>query len=430
MQSTVTAYGIFDQIGIFIVLPILVIMAWNLWLSYIQTVFLKSLRWSLIEIKPPKDVWKSPAAMELVLNSLYAGAQGGDFVTKYWKGEVSLWNSLEIVSIEGNVRFFIRTPEKFKKMVETQIYAQYPQAEVLDAEDYTKNVPGYKKDSEFNIWACNFILSKDDVYPIKSYIDYGLDRSVGALEEEQRVDPITPMIEFLGSLNAGEQVWVQILVRPDSKRFSIKTKKKNKAGVEETIVEKGKDWKDKAKETIKELNEKLKEKDSEGKTVVTKPTKAHLGTVEAIERHAAKFGFDAHIRGLYIANKDVFNAASRAPALIGSFRQYASSDLNGFKPDKATKIDFIWQDLFGTNLIKMKKDYLDDYKSRDFFYGGFNFKKLKKYFTHPNKDGGKPFILSTEELATIFHLPGRVSETPTFTRIESKKAEPPVNLPV
>ena len=52
------------------------------------------------------------------------------------------------------------------------------------------------------------------------------------------------------------------------------------------------------------------------------------------------------------------------------------------------------------------------------------------YFTHPNKNSGKAFILSTEELATIFHLPGRVVETPSFTRIESKKAEPPTNLPI
>lgn len=278
MQSSVSAISFLNQIAIFIVLPILVIIAWNLWLSYIQTVFLKGLKWTLLEVKPPKEVFKSPAAMELVLNSLYAGAQGGDWYTKYWKGEVSLWHSLEIISIEGQVRFFIRTPEKFKKMVEAQIYAQYPQAEVFEAEDYTKSVPAYEKDSPFNIWACNFVLSKDDIYPIKSYVDYGLDKSVGSLEEEQRIDPITPMIEFLGSLNLGEQIWFQILIRPDTKRFSIKGK--------EGKIEEGKDWKAKAQETIKELNEKLKEKDADGKTVVGKPTKAQQGIIEAIERHA------------------------------------------------------------------------------------------------------------------------------------------------
>lgn len=421
MNQTVTLASFLSEVGVFIAIPILVIIAWNLWLSYLQTVFLKGLKWSLIEIRPPKDVFKSPLAMELVLNSLYAGAQGGDWLTKYWKGEVSLWYSLEIVSIEGQIRFFIRTPEKFKKMIESQVYAQYPQAEVFEATDYAETIPAYTKESAFNIWACNFILSKDDVYPIKSYVDYGLDKS-GLLKDEQQIDPITPMIEFLGSLNSGEQVWIQILVRPDTKRFSTKGK--------EGKVEEGKDWKAKAQETIKEFREKLKEKDADGKVLQGNPTKGQLAVIDSIERHANKFGFDAFIRALYIGDKNSFNAATRAPSLIGAFRQYASSDLNGFKPDKATKIDFPWQDIFGTKLFTMKSKFLKGYKGRGFFYGGFDFFELGSYFTHPNKSGGKPYILSTEELATIFHFPGRVSETPTVTRIEAKKSEPPANLPI
>lgn len=412
---------------ILIILIFLIVITWHVWVTYIQTVFLKSLKWTLLEIRPPQDVYKSPLAMELVLNSLYAGAQGGDWFTRHWKGEVSLWYSLELVSIEGKVRFFIRTPAKFRKMIETQFYAQYPQAEIFESEDYTTTIPDFEKNADFNIWAANFILSKDDVIPIKTYIDYGLDKSVGTLDAEQQVDPITPMIEFLGSLSLGEQVWIQILVRPDTKRFSVK-----KDG---ELVE-GKAWGEKAKETIKELNEKLKEttKDADGKlsTTVRRATKGEQYVIEAIERNAAKFGFDAHIKGLYIAKKDVFggNVGTRAPSLIGAFRQYASGDLNGFKPDSTTKIDFPWQDVFGNNLFSMKKDYLDAYKARAHFYGGFKFHKLSSYFTTPNDSGGKPFILSTEELATIFHLPGKVAETPSFGRISTTKAEPPSNLPI
>lgn len=411
---------------ILIVLIFLIVITWHVWVSYIQTVFLKSLKWTLIEIRPPKDVFKSPLAMELVLNSLYAGAQGGDWFTKHWKGEVSLWYSLEIVSIEGKVRFFIRTPTKFRKMIETQFYAQYPQIEIFEVEDYTKDVPEFTKNADFNVWGANFILSKDDVIPIKSYIDYGLDKSVGTLDPEQQVDPITPMIEFMGSLGLGEQVWVQILVRPDTKRFSVK-----KSGE----IEEGKDWKAKAKETIKELNDALKEKEKaeDGKvtTTVRRATKGEQYVIEAIERNAAKFGFDAHIRGLYIAKKDIFGGlvGTRAPSLIGAFRQYASGDLNGFKPDSPTKFE-TWEDLLGMRLLKRKKDYLSDYKGRDHFYGSFKFHKLKSYFTTPNSSGGKPFILSTEELATIFHLPGKVVETPSFNRISTTKSEPPINLPI
>jgi hypothetical protein len=39
------------------------------------------------------------------------------------------------------------------------------------------------------------------------------------------------------------------------------------------------------------------------------------------------------------------------------------------------------------------------------------------------------FILSTEELATIFHLPSTVVSVPTFNREESKRGEAPSNLP-
>jgi hypothetical protein len=136
------------------------------------------------------------------------------------------------------------------------------------------------------------------------------------------------------------------------------------------------------------------------------------------------------IRAIYIADKDKFNAGVRAPALIGAFRQYAGGELNGFKPDKATKIDFPWQDIFGGNIVYLKQKILKAYKGRRFFYGGFDLYSISTWFTHPNKSGGKPYILSTEELATIFHLPGRVVETPTFTRIETKKGEPPANLPI
>ena len=57
-------------------------------------------------------------------------------------------------------------------------------------------------------------------------------------------------------------------------------------------------------------------------------------------------------------------------------------------------------------------------------------KKIGHYFSTPVERGEKPMLLSTEEIATLWHLPGRVAETPTFTRIESKKAEPPANLPI
>ncbi len=408
--------------GVFVVLVIVAIVAWNVWLSYLQTEFLRNIKWTILEIRPPKDVFKSPLAMELVLNSLYVGAQGGDWYTKYWKGEVSLWHSLEIASIEGKIHFYIRTPEKFKKIIQTQIYAQYPQAEVFEAEDYTAAVPSYTKDGPINLWGALLKLTKDDVYPIKTYVEYGLDRAIGSLDEEQRIDPITPMLEFFGSIGIGEQVWLQILIKPDTKRFSIK----NKDGV----LEGGKSWTDQVKQIIKDFNAGLIVKDAEGKTIESRrATRGEQQVIESIERNAGKYGFDSVIRMVYVAQKDNFNA-NNIGGVLGSMRQYNSPDMNGFKPEGTAKVDFPWQDMSGKKVAGMKSKILKGYKSRGYFYGGFSFDDIASYFTHPNKSGGKPYILSTEELATIYHLPGRVAETPTFTRIESKKGEPPANLPV
>lgn len=418
-MDTVTLPSVLSELGVFIAIPILAIIAWNVWLTYIQTVFLKSLKWTLIEIRPPQDVFKSPLAMELVLNALHAGGQGDDWLTKYWKGELSLYSSLEIVSTEGKVRFFIRTPSKFKKIVESQIYAQYPQAEVLEVEDYTTAIPDFTKDGPINLWGCNLVLTKDDPYPIKTYVDYGLDKSQ---KDEEKIDPITPLLEFFGSIGIGESMWMQILIKPDTKRFSIKDK-------DGKIEIKG--WGDKAKEIIKELKEKLKEKDAEGKIIPSVNTRGQLAVIDAVERAAGKIGFDTGIRLVYVAKKEQFNA-NNIGGLTTSIKQFNSPDLNGFKPDSATGVKYPWEDIFGNKIIDKKAGMLSSYKKRKYFFGspGFNFFSWKSYFTYPGKEGKKPFILNTEELATIFHLPGRVAETPTVTRIEAKKAEPPANLPI
>jgi hypothetical protein len=404
------------------VLLVVAKVAWNLWLTYLQTQFLRGIKWVLLEIKPPKEVFKSPAAMELVLNSLYQTGGTGNWYDKYWKGNLRNYFSLEIVSTEGKIHFYVRTPEKFRKIIESQIYAQYPQAEVTESKDYTADIPAFTKDGPISLWGCNFELTnKEEVIPIKTYVEYGLDRAVGSLEEEQRIDPITPTLEFMGSIGVGEHMWVQILVRAATGRFVVK-----KDGVEEA----GKAWTDRVKQVIKDMNAALVEKDKEGKVINNRrATKGETAVIEAIERNANKLGFDTGIRAVYVTKKENFDA-NRISGVTGIFRQYNTVDYNGFKPSGTTSFDFPWQDLGGTRIIKKKGKILKAYKGRGFFYGGFDFDKISKYFTHPNESGGKPFILSTEELATLFHLPGRVAETPTFTRIESKKGEPPANLPI
>ena len=70
--------------------------------------------------------------------------------------------------------------------------------------------------------------------------------------------------------------------------------------------------------------------------------------------------------------------------------------------------------------------------------------KLRSYFTWPGKyipsefpshtlfgdNELVPFVLTTEELASLYHFPSSTAETPTLPRTDSKKAEAPANLPL
>ncbi len=422
MQTTIAPIFWEQMIGLIIALPLLAYLAWHLWMSYIQTLFLRSIKWTLLEIKPPKEVFKSPLAMELVLHSLFQTGGHGNWLQKYWGGAVRNWFSLEIVSIEGSIHFYVYTSVKFKSIIESQIYAQYPQAEVTEVEDYTKSMPDFSKDGPIQLWGTNFAFNKDEPFPIKTYIDYGLDRAVGSLDEEQRVDPITAMLEFMGSIGAGEQMWFQILVRAATKHFTVK----NKDGVEEQ----GKEFTDKVKEVIRKFKSEAIEKDAEGKPIGdARMTRGQGAVIEAIERNASKLAFDAGMRAIYITKSDKFDA-NRIAGLTGMVRQYNSNDFNGFKPDGPTGFDFPWQDLLGTKIIKRKQYILGDYKRRAYFYGGFDFNYPSTFLKYPEISGKKPLVLSAEELATLFHLPGRVAETSSFVRIEATKAQPPANLPV
>jgi len=423
MQGPTLIEALIHYGGIFVVLVLLVMMAWNLWLHYINTLYLRSIEWVVLEVVPPKEVFKSPLAMEIVLSSLYGG-DVSNWYSKYWKGELNQYYSLEIASIEGSIHFYVRFPKKFRKGFEAQLYAQYPQAVIKEVEDYTKSVPNYEPGGPINVFGYNLELAKDDPFPIKSYIDFGLDRAVGSLDEEQRIDPITPILETMGSVGTGEQIWMQIIMQKESKRHVVK----NDKGEEE----KGKSAKDKAKAIIKQENDKLKIIDPETKKVtsVNRATKDQQQVIEAIERHMNKPGFDCGIRLVYVAKKDNFNG-NTITAFTSMFRHLTSETLNTLKATAVTSGPTEpWKDLAKTQADKKKASMLKAYKARAYFFGGFDFKSMSTYFTHPAAMGKKPILLSTEELATLWHLPGRVAETPTFTRIEATKGEPPVNLPI
>src|SRR3989344_8179317 len=95
----------------------------KLWLRYIRADFVAKAGSVLLEIKVPKETFKSPLAMEIFFTSLYQTGSA-TFSELYWKGKVRPWFSLELVSIDGQVKFFIWSMKKYRNLIEAQIYAQ------------------------------------------------------------------------------------------------------------------------------------------------------------------------------------------------------------------------------------------------------------------------------------------------------------------
>ncbi|HSA83750.1 MAG TPA: type IV secretion system DNA-binding domain-containing protein, partial [Patescibacteria group bacterium] len=120
--------------------------------------------------------------------------------------------------------------------------------------------------------------------------------------------------------------------------------------------------------------------------------KADSKELEGIENKISKSGFDALVR-IVVSSKSKEAAEAHLNNIINSFGQYAG--LNSFKKHR----------------IRFKGLFM-----QDFIYRYFPMIKTTS-------------ILSTDELATLFHLPNKSIITPGIHWLNSKRAPAPSNLP-
>lgn len=393
-----------------IVFPfILIYVTFRMWIDFRQSAFIAKQKYVLLEIKPPRSHMKTPLAMEAVFSGLHLKPGESTWYARIIQGKVRPWWSFEIAVIDGAVHFFIWTRESFRDNVEAQIYAQIPGAQIITATDYAREVSGLP--SEWSIWGCDFTFTKPDPYPIRTYVDYGLDKPT---KEYEQVDPLAHLIEYFGTFGPGEQVWFQIIIRVHS---GHKYNKKNAQGKTYTWIDEGKELIQKIRATTVG---KVKYKDVfTGEMRETdgfpNPTKGESEAMSAIERNLAKQAFDIGIRTVYIAKPDKFTP-TKIPGVIGVLRQFSSESYNGFRPIRwlIPFNDYPWEMFMNKKKDKARKGVVDAYRRRAYFYA--------PYITPHN-------VMSIEELATIYHIPSASVSTPSLSRINSATETPPANLP-
>ena len=356
-------------------LPVVLVLAYLTWRNYRQIDAVQNVECDLLVLEIPKANDKSELAAEQLFASLHGILRDKKELTL--NKDVQEHLSFEIASINGQIRFYVWVPQSLRNFVEGQIYSQYPSVQIRKAnEDYVTH------EFEHSVaYSSEITLTGSEMLPIKTFQSF-------------EVDPLAGITGALAKLEStGEEVWIQILTRPiaddwhkasDSWIKGIKGGKSSSAiggdsfkwisGLLEALwrpPETGKG----SSSTIKELSERDRTRISEA------------------EKKATKLGYQVKIRLVYLGESTI-NARLRMQAIVGTFKQFNSTNLNGFKMSGAS---FVKEDLAG-------------YRSRAF--------------------GDKGFILNIEELASVFHLPHTNVETPNVVWASSKTAEPPAKLPI
>jgi len=518
---------IFIDIALFLIYcgltTLLLAWAWKFWMLYINNKFVDNLKWVVLEIKLPREINKSPEAAEIFLKSIPDSGGLGGWYKENWLGNMPSYSSLEIVSLEGVIHFYIRTEKKFRSKIEASIYAQYPNVEIVEVDDYVKKIPyKYVRNAKENpmFFAVDWKLAKSlkdidrgikgdrskkevdkldkidysgDMYPIKTYKDWGLDKNP---EEMYKHDPLTHVVETLGSIGKGEYMGYQILIRDAGKWNDIyniipnKDEKKKELGktisdlakielerfkIKWSLKESGKSIGDDDTGAPKVMKVDSGKKDAEGKPIMeeveikysrniaeSKPIPVGereedaKKNLELIQRKMSKQQVIAYVRTMYIADK---MGDGRIPMIFGLFKGFSEDGYNNFYPFYVPdNFEYPWQNtmkrlvpwrtegLYGgymgrAGLFGLTPGGMSDSTKKFLDLALFNAPNMvRKIYTvfhnillHPFKptiNYSSGFILNVEELATLFHFPGEVAATPTLPRIDSTKSSSPSDLPI
>ena len=406
---------------------VLLKLAYVAWINYRRLKFQYELDGKLVELRLPAEIHKSPRAMEILFSSLYQ-KNDGTLWEVFVEGSQRPHFSLEIASKAGEVRFFIWTPkEKYLTLIKNNLYSQYPGLEILDVpadDDYINTLSWNPQ--EHVMWGTYWRLKDDDPKPIVTYKSYELEKDP---DEEYKIDPFVSVVEYLGGVGYGEEAYLQFLIRAEA---SDEWRGGN-------TFRETKDHKKKMDDYI----EKLKEDNTSSRTIASnddeaddsevKITNYAPGVVDSIKKMRDlqdKFYFQTIIRGLYVAKNESFNSGNIS-GMIGTMQQFSHTGGNVFKLAKYTDLTDNQKDVLAVlrfkSLVnygqkvrdKLEKDFLAAFKRRSGFYPPHK----------GNLGSTKPMPFSTEELATLYHLPGSGANSPSLTRIGARKSDPPSNLP-
>lgn len=353
--------------------PIVAILAYLTWRNYQKVDIIKEVESTLLILEIPKANDKSELAAEQMFASLHGILRDAKELKANNGYQEHL--SFEFASVGGRIQFYVWTPKSLQSFVEGQIYAQYPQVQIRAAEeDYVTHERQHSV-----TYTTEIVLTDSEFLPIKTFQSF-------------EVDPLAGITGTLAKLeDTNEEIWIQMLVRPvrdDWHKAADAWIKSVKSGSLSLFAPGG------AGKWFAGLLEALWAPPEQG--VAGKPAEVserNKTRIAEAEKKATKLGYQVKIRIAYLGESQT-DARLRMQGIVGTFKQFNSTNLNGFKSSSES----------------FAKEALSKYKLRLFADRGY--------------------LMNIEEVASVFHLPHTNVETPNIVWASTKTAEPPAKLPV
>ncbi|MDB5184171.1 MAG: hypothetical protein JWO07_852 [Candidatus Saccharibacteria bacterium] len=361
--------------------PVVLILGYLTWRNYQKVDAVRAIESTLLVLEIPKANDKKELAAETMFASLHGILRDKPELKQ--TGGIQEHLSFEIASVNGQIRFYVWVPTSLRSFVEGQIYSQYPTVQIHEAEeDYVAHERNHSV-----IYTSEITLTGSEFMPIKTFQSF-------------EVDPLAGITGTLAKLETtGEEIWIQVLTRPIADNWHksadawIKRTKGGGGGGLLSSLSDGKGLDAKWLLSALEALWKPPEMGAGGKVAAPEISERAKTQISEAEKKATKLGYQVKIRLVYLGESQT-NAKLQMQAIVGTFKQFNSTNLNGFKISSAS----------------MNKEDLDKYKARLFL--------------------DKGYILNIEELASVYHLPHTNVETPNIVWASSKTAEPPAKLPI
>lgn len=290
--------------------------------------------------------------------------------------------SFEYAVIDGLVHFYIVCPRDIVALIEKQLTAFFPEVYVEEVDDY--NI--FKPKSE--VAATYLVPTNDFLFPIKTF-------------EQMTYDPLNTLVNSLSKLTKTEGAAIQVMVRPKANGWQEKGRSKA-AEIYSNKKSGGFAWYNPLSWIVGFFEFMFKGgSDSPTQEAPEKTTPIVEEEVKMMDKKNSKPAFETVIR-LVTSAKSKREAWANLGPIMSAFAQYDTISANGINWTK--------------------------YCSQKACVRNFIYRRFERGFLQWL--ARERWVLSPDELASIFHLPNiRFNKYPSIAWQNYKIAPLPPNIP-